>query len=85
MITHDPLARVSVRPEPATSVDIRFAGLQSAVEVGEGDPPDVLELAFGRLPERVVVYDAGEVADRLSVWEFSGVPIDDRSSGPPAP
>ncbi len=80
MITHDPLARVSVRPEPATTVDIRFAGLQSAVEVGEGDPPDLLELAFGRLPEKVVVYDRGEVADRLAVWEFSGVPIDDRTS-----
>jgi hypothetical protein len=80
MITHDSLARVSVRPEPATTVHIRFAGLQSDVEVGEGDPPDVLELAFGRLPEKVVVYDPGEVADRLSVWEFSGVPIEHRSS-----
>ena len=79
MITHDSLARVSIRPEPASSVDIRFAGLQSAVEVGDGDPPDVLELAFGRLPERVVIYEAGEVGDRLSVWEFMGVPIDDRT------
>ncbi len=81
MITHDPLARVSIRPEPSTSVDIRFAGLQSAVEVGEGDPPDLLELAFGRLPEKVVVYDRGEVADRLMVWEFSGVPFDDKTTG----
>ncbi|HEX7276481.1 MAG TPA: hypothetical protein VF244_03840 [Acidimicrobiales bacterium] len=81
MITHDPLARVSIRPEPATSVDIRFAGLQAAVEVGEGDPPDLLELAFGRLPEKVVIYDRGEVADRLLVWEFSGVPIDDKTTG----
>lgn len=80
MITHDPLARVSVKPEPAPSVDIRFAGLQSVVDVGEGDPPDVLELAFGRLPERVVVYEGGEVAERLSVWEFSGVPIEDKTS-----
>ena len=79
MITHDSLARVSIRPEPEPTVDIRFAGLQSTVEVGEGDPPDVLELAFGRLPERVVVYDRGEVADRLGVWEFSGVPFDDRT------
>jgi hypothetical protein len=79
MITHDSLARVSIGPEPSTSVDIRFAGLQSAVEVGEGDPPDLLELAFGRLPEKVVIYDRGEVADRLGVWEFSGVPIDDRT------
>ncbi|HVF13357.1 MAG TPA: hypothetical protein VM942_02090 [Acidimicrobiales bacterium] len=80
MITHDSLARVSIAPEPASTVDIRFAGLQSTVEVGEGDPPDLLELAFGRLPERVVVYDRGDVADRLSVWEFSGVPIDDRTA-----
>jgi hypothetical protein len=29
-----------------------------------------------------VVYDRGEVADRLSVWEFSGVPIDDRTATP---
>ncbi len=79
MITHDSLARVSIRPEPETTVDIRFAGLQSTVEVGEGDPPDVLEVGFGRLPERVVIYDRGEVADRLGVWEFSGVPIEDRS------
>jgi hypothetical protein len=82
MITHDSLARVSVRPEPEPTVDIRFAGLQSTVEVGEGDAADVIELTFGRRPERVVVYDRGEVADRLSVWEFSGVPIDDRT-GPP--
>jgi hypothetical protein len=81
MITHDSLARVSIRPEPASTVDIRFAGLQAEVEVGEGEPADVLELAFGRPAERVVVYDKGEVADRLSVWEFMGVPIDDKTSG----
>ncbi|MEA2973024.1 MAG: hypothetical protein QOG82_1482 [Actinomycetota bacterium] len=85
MITHDPLARVSVRPERAGTVDVRFAGLQATLDLGEGDAPDLLEVAFGRPAERVVIYEQGEAADRLLVWEFMGVPIDDRSSGPPAP
>ncbi len=82
MITHDPLARVTVHPVPAQStlVDIRFAGLQATVDLGEGDPPDAIELGLGRRPEKVVVYDRGEVADRLSIWEFSGVPIEDKTS-----
>ena len=81
MITHDSLARVSLHPEPSSSVDIRFAGLQSAVEVGEGDPADVLELAFGRQAERVVIYDPGPVGVRLAdAWSFSDVPVDDRTT-----
>ena len=32
-----------------------------------------------------MIYEQGEAAERLLVWEFAGVPIDDRSSGPPAP
>ena len=81
MITHDSLARVSLQPEPSSTVDIRFAGLQSTVEVGEGDPADVLELAFGRLADKVVIYDRGSVADRLTdAWSFSGVPVDDRTA-----
>jgi len=89
MITHDSLARVSIRPEPDTTVDIRFAGLQSAVEVGQGDAPDVLEVTFGRPAERVVVYDKGPVGDRLAdAWSFIGVPFDDRTApgaDPPRP
>ncbi len=85
MIAHDPLARVSVRPERAGTADVRFAGLQATLDLGEGDAPDLLEVAFGRPAERVVIYEQGEAADRLLVWEFAGVPIDDRSSGPPAP
>ena len=85
MITHDPLARVSVRPERTSTVDVRFAGLQATLELGERDAPDLLEVAFGRPAERVVIYEGGEAADRLSVWEFCGVPIDDRTSGPTAP
>ena len=81
MITHDSLARVSLQPEPASTVDIRFAGLQSLVEVGEGDPADVLELAFGRQAEKVVIYDAGSVGTRLAdAWSFSDIPVDDRTS-----
>lgn|GEM_PF-4736173 len=79
MITHDPLARVSVRPERASRVDVRFAGLQSTLELGDGDAPDLLEVAFGRPAERVVIYERGEAADRLAVWEFMGIPIEDKT------
>ncbi|MEA2826686.1 MAG: hypothetical protein QOG43_1125 [Actinomycetota bacterium] len=80
MITHDPLARVTVRPERAGTVDVRFAGLQATLDLGEGDAPDLLEVAFGRPAEKVVVYEDGEAADRLRVWEFMGVPIEDKTS-----
>ena len=80
MITHDPLARVSVRPERSGTVVVRFAGLQATLELGEGDAPDLLEVAFGRPAERVVVYEQGEAAERLLVWEFMGVQIEDKTS-----
>ena len=80
MITHDPLARVSVRPERAPTVEVRFAGLQATLDLGEGDAPDLLEVAFGRPAERVVIHEDGDAADRLRVWEFMGVPIEDKTS-----
>lgn len=91
MITHDALARVSVGPETAPTVDIRVAGLQSAVDLGVEvsgfDAPDVIEMVFGRRPERVVIYDnKGPVGDWFAdAWSISGVPVGDRSGPPPPP
>ncbi|MEA2685160.1 MAG: hypothetical protein QOE93_355 [Actinomycetota bacterium] len=85
MITHDSLARVSIRPEPSSTIDIRFAGLQSSIEVGEGESADVLlEFTLGRRPEKVVIYDKGPVGEQLAfAWEFFGVEVDDRTAGQP--